>query len=338
MKSKKLLLILCAFTTLLTSCGANELNITPFIPKESYISENIIPDFDFFNGFKVQSQKDHANGDAFRELGKFSYNDETEPLWSLSQWDSGPCLWENNISQDKYCLTDGTSKWVTYDPEEKSLLLRLNTEAYYNGKGAVAGDYWPHLLIEQNFPFAELPEEKKILRTGEAEKHVLSFDIRLPQYSSTFNEEDWVEAAQFYIYFGIVDKNENKFVWFGLQLFDSRYEYSELSYNIDAGKDDASGLPIYLIGMEDVYAENKTFWENGKPQSSDEWIHIEIDLKPHLENMLKIAIENGYYNKKTKISDLYFHYMNLGWETIATFDCGLEIKNLSLDSGITIWE
>lgn len=331
----RLFTIIILTSIILTGCGGITQQMSSFQHEAVFIKENIIPDAEFNNGFSVNSQKDHTNGDAYSVLGAFTYNEtDLSPLWSLSQWDSGPCIWNENVSEDKYTITDGSSKWVTYDPEEKSLLLRLNTEPYYQGKGAVPGDFWPHLLIEQNFPFNELSQEKQTSRTAENEKILLSFDIRMPYYEATPNPDNWVEAAQLYMYFGIVDKAENKFVWFGLQLFDSRYEFSQLSFKIDDGKSDASGLPIYLIGMEDVYKNSdKTFWKDGTPTTSEEWLHIEIDLKPHLESMLKTAIEKGYYSETTTPSDLYFHYMNFGWETIATFDCGVEIKNLALNSG-----
>ena len=91
-----------------------------------------------------------------------------------------------------------------------------------------------------------------------------------------------------------------------------------------------------MIGMEDVYASSKkTLWKKGAPTASDKWVHVSLDLKPHLADMMQIAVENGYFRENIELSDLYFHYMNLGWETIATFDCGVEIKNLNLNTQYT---
>ena len=135
-------------------------------------------------------------GDSIRPLGNFTYGQEVTPTWKVAQWDSGPCLWRDSVPSDRYTLTDGVSKWITYDPEEKSLLLRLHTEPYYQGKGAVYGDYWPHLLIEENFDYNETPPEKKVYYSGGVDSMRLSFDLRMPYYDATHNADNWVEAGQ----------------------------------------------------------------------------------------------------------------------------------------------
>lgn len=307
-------------------------------PKKEYNTLQLIPDADFYNGLTVLSQKDHANGDRVTELGDFYYTRSMEdPVWTLAQWDSGPCIWKDRVDSDKTTLTDGVSKWVTYDPKQKSLLLRMDTEAYYQGKGAVQGDYWPHLLIQQNFPYSSASASEKKFYTGAADKWMLSFDLRMPYYKATPNPDNWVEAAQLYMYFGAHEKKTGRFVWFGLQMFDSRYELSGDSYHVDGGKADASGQMIYVIGMGNVYQNvEKSFWNEigTEPQVTNDWIHFELDLIPHLQNMLDRGIREGDFPEGTTVDDFYIDYMNYGWEIIATYDCGVEIKNLSLLSCI----
>lgn len=303
-------------------------------PEKKYRVKELIPDNNFLDGMKVLSQKDHANGDRIVELGEFRYGDLSKaPKWSLAQWDSGPCIWENRADSESNTLTDGVSKWVTYKPDEKSLLLRLNTEAYYQGNGAVQGDYWPHLLVEQTFPYADEPDSEKLFYSGSADRWMLSFDLRMPYYSATEREGDWVRAAQLYMYFGARHKDTGRFVWFGLQMFDSRWEQSADNYFVDGGKADASGQMIYVIGMKNVYRNTDgSFWkEDGSaPRVTDEWLHFDINLIPHLRGMVRRGIEEGDFAPDTTVDDFYIDYMNYGWEIIATYDCGVEIKNLSL--------
>ena len=303
---------------------------------DMYTVKNVIADAEFYDGFNVMSQKDHANGDRVTQLGTFFYTHSLkDPSWGLYQYDCGPCLWADRIKSDKNTLTDGVSKWVTYNPKEKSLLLRLNSEAYYQGKGAVQGDYWPTLLIgqEETMDYLTAPQDEKIFYTAEADRWELSFDVRMPVFEQTFNPDDWVEATQVVMYFYIVPKNTHKFVWFGAQVFDNRWEHTQNYYIIDGGKDDASGLPIYVIPTDDVYANSeRSLWVDGKPQADDTWIHVSIDLLPHLDKMREIAIKNGYFDAGTKLEDLFLHGMNFGWETIGTFDNAIEIKNLQLNS------
>lgn len=339
----KLIILLLLITLLLVSC-------TPQMAKppakeerepdldEKYNVKELIPDGNFSDGMTVLSQKDHKNGDRITELGSFTYTDSTQkPKWSLAQWDSGPCIWRKRADSDSNTLTDGVSKWVTYNPDKKSLLLRLNTEAYYKGNGAIQGDYWPHLLVEQNFPYKKASDDEKLFYTGAADKWMLSFDLRMPYYNATPRDGDWVRAAQLYMYFGARNKDTGRFVWFGLQIFDSRWEKSSDSYFVDGGKADASGQMIYVIGMENVYKNmDKTLWDASgiAPQASDDWLHYEIDLIPHLQAMVNRGIDEGDFAPDATIEDFYIDYMNYGWEIIATYDCGVEIKNLSLKSCI----
>lgn len=307
-------------------------------PEKKFKIKELIPDNGFLDGMTVLSQKDHANGDRVVELGEFRYGDLSKaPKWSLAQWDSGPCIWENRADSESNTLTDGVSKWVTYKPDEKSLLLRLNTEAYYQGKGAVKGDYWPHLLIEEDFGYSEATPEQKLYYSGAAESMRLSFDLRMPYYIAVSNRDDWVEAAQLYAYVTVKQKKdpEGRFVWFGMQLFDSRYERNATGWHIDGGKADASNQMIYLIGLSEVYPMGVgSLWgeDGAAPQASDRWVHIDVELIPHLRDMLSLAVEQGYFPDGTGMEDIYIDYMNYGWESIATYDSAAEIKNLRLDS------
>lgn len=297
--------------------------------------KQLIADNGFYKGMKVVSQKDHANGDRITDLGNFTYaGSATTPKWSLAQWDSGPCIWANRAESDKYTLTDGASKWVTYDPTYKSLLLRLNTEPYYKGNGAREGDYWPHLLIEQNFDYSTASDYDKQFYTGAADKWLLSFDLRLPYYSATPRDGDWVRAAQLYIYFGAHQKSTGRFIWFGVQLFDSRWRNdSTTNYFVDGGKADASGNMIYCVGMKELYkGANGSFWGDSSPQVTNDFVHFEMDMIPHLQAMVDRGIREGDLAAGTTVDDFYIDYMNYGWEIIGTFDCGVEIKNLSLVS------
>lgn len=298
---------------------------------------NLIPDSHFENGFTVLSQKDHRHNDAIRQLDDFTYGQTRAPSWKIAQWDSGPCLWRDRIDSDKYTLTDGLSKWVTYDPDEKALLLRLNTAPYYQGKGAVKGDYWPHLLIEESFGYDSATLKQRVYYSGAVDSMRLSLDLRMPYYSAVPNTDNWVEAAQLYAYVTVNCKKDRggRFVWLGIQLFDSRFARSTTSWHIDSGKADASNQMIYLLGLNEAYPKGApSLWgkDGLAPQITNEWLHVDVDLIPHMRDMLRLTIEKGYFPADTAMEDLYINYMNFGWESIATYDSGVQIKDLRLDS------
>lgn len=296
------------------------------------MTHQLIPDNHFAKGFRVLSQKDHRNGDKIEELGCFQYGQTREkPLWFLATWDSGPCIWENRVNTgNPYAFTDGKWRCLRLDPRENILSFQLDTACYYNGKGAVFGDYWPHLLIEQSdFGYEKLEEALKPYYSCDVHHLTVSIDLRLTEYVPTCNPIDWVEAAQFLMYFYVKGTRSRDFVWFGLHLFDSREQpagtLGDNYIGYDGGKADASGSMIYSIGSEFLYSDCSIMDGN--------WVHVELDLKPHLQKMFARGQAEGYFRSE-KLGDLIINGMNVGWETIGTFAHTMEMKNLSLTAEI----
>ncbi len=304
--------------------------------KEEQGFMQIIPDLTFQDGIDLISQKDHDNGDVFSILESHSfYGGATDsPVWRLAQWDTGPCLVENRIPSDPTVITDGMGRSFGYDPEQNVMTIELDTSLYYHGKPAVQGDYWPHLLVEQdNFSQSMTSKEMKYL-SCDADRIILSMDIRLMEFVETPIEGDWVRAAQFLMYFYVKGTDTHDFCWFGVQLFDNRADRTSHYIGYDGGKADSSGAMIYSIGSKYVYRNSgRTLYKNKMPDTSGEWVHVEIDLKPYLEDMLEKGLEDGYFTVGS-LSELYISGMNVGWETIATFYHTMEIRDLQLVSYI----
>ena len=64
---------------------------------------------------------------------------------------------------------------------------------------------------------------------------------------------------------------------------------------------------------------------------SEEWLHIFLDLKPHLERAFDLA-QKGKCVKCDQLFDLVIDGMNIGWESISAFRYCIEIRNLKLMS------
>lgn len=294
----------------------------------------IIPDLEFKDGIQLISQKDHENGDVFYVLEEHDfYGGETNfPVWRLAQWDTGPCLVENRIESEPTVITDGMGRSFGYDPAQNVMTFELDTSLYYRGKPAVAGDYWPHLLAEQNDFTLSLDSKDMAFLTCDADRFILSLDIRLLECLDTPIEGDWARAAQFLMYFYVKGTDTYDFCWFGVQLFDSRYDRTSNYIGYDGGKADSSGAMIYSIGSKYVYKKSgRTLYKDKQPDTSGEWVHVEIDLKPYLEDMMEKGLADGYFTVDS-LSDLYISGMNLGWETIGTFYHTMEVRNLQLVS------
>ena len=339
MKKQVLAALLAALC--LTGCGTSDIpeeEITE-TTEETQMNEPItewqlIPDPDWQAGFQLMSQKDHANGDYCYIKDTWTYTDSSStPSWILAQWDSGPCLVDNRAASDPTEITDGKWRSVKYDAAANSLTFHLDTSLYYGGKPAVQGDWWPHLLIEQtSFGYDQAPESRKPFYRCDSDSIIVSFDIRLKDFENTPVDGDWVRAAQFLMYFYVKGVETNDFCWFGPQLFDNRWSLNDHYIGYDGGKADASGAMIYSIGSRYIYKETKTrLWEKGKPNAGGDWVHIEFDIRPYLEDMFAHGTDEGYF-KADSLSGLILNGMNVGWETIGTFDHTMELANLRLTS------
>lgn len=230
MKRIILILITCLIFISLISCDKTD------NPYKGANMMQLIPDTQFNTGFIIKSQKDHKNNDKVIDLGVFPYDkDKSSAKWYIAQWDSGPCIWENRKKDSPdNLLTNGTDKKV--ELQKGQISLSLDTSGYYQGKPAIQGDYWPHLLIEQGtFSYNQLGNEEKVFYHVDSEAMILEFDIRLTEYEITETPGDWVRAAQLLMYF-YVRSNKGDFLWFGLQLFDNRSDNTENYIGYDGGQ------------------------------------------------------------------------------------------------------
>ncbi len=295
----------------------------------------LIPDPSLTEGMNLITQKDHSNGDSFSVFAVHDFRTEgtgtLSPLWRLCQWDSGPDLSEMLVDAPAEEITDGRYRSFRYDPKTGVMAFSLDTSLFYEGRPAREGDFWPHLLIEApTFGVENLPEDQAAYYRCDADQLLLSFDIRLTDYEAAPIPGDWVQAAQFLMYFYVKGTETNDFCWFGLQLFDSRRARSDHYIGYDGGKADASGAMIFSVGSKYVY-NGSSLWKDGAPSPEGVWHHVEIDLVPYLKNMLKRGRSEQYF-KAESLADLFIGGMNVGWETIGTFRHEMELRNLELVS------
>ncbi len=296
-------------------------------PLYGYKSKQLLSDINFENGFHVLSQQISNNTSV--KLGEFKYSDSIQsPSWMIAQWNSGPCLWSERVESDGYTITDGKTKWVTYNPDETSVSMRLNAAGVYNGIPAGETE-WPHLLLEQSpiRDYSVMSDEEKAFYSCDSDHLVLSLDIKLSEFVDTINT-DGINAVQYLAYFYMSAVDGSNFIWFGVNLFDSR-GYQDTYW----APDSVGGLMIYSLSTKDTYGSNsKSLYRNGKPYVSDEWVHVEVDLAPHIDELINKANKSGVYPEPITADDFYISGTNIGFETHGNYDCTVEIKDFSLTS------
>ncbi len=297
------------------------------LPLYGYESKQLLNDSGFGNGFSVVSQETD-NGQQIK-LGDFKYNStDNSPAWSVAQWNSGPCLWDDRIESDIYTITDGKTKTVTFNPDDNSVSMRLNATGVYNGLPA-GDEAWPHLLLEQSpiVDYQTLADNEKAFYNCSADRMVLSLDIRLSEFTDTTNA-DGINAVQYLAYFYMTDTDGHNFIWFGVNLFDSR-GYADEYWALDK----ASNAMIYSISTKDTFGgKYRSLYRNKKPYVCDDWVHVELDLTPYIAKAIKNANESNTFGEKVSASDFYISGTNIGFEIHGSYDCTVDIKDFKLTS------
>lgn len=292
-----------------------------------YEKRELLGDGNFSDGFRVLSSE--TNGNEADTKGIFTYDGaENEPVWMIAQWNSGPCLWDDRQESDEFTITDGKTKWVTYNKTDSSVSMRLDASAIYEGKPA-GYESWPHLLLEQSpiVDYFSLSDEEKAFYNLEDNRIVLELKLKMTDFKEVY-ETDGVKAVQFLTYFYLKDTDGDNFIWFGADLFDNR----GLNDTVWA-KDSVGGNMIYCISTKETYGSAaRTLLKNGKPVISDEWVTLKLDLTPHLADCIEKANRDNIFSEEVSLSDFYIGGTNIGFEIHGNFDCTFAIKDFSLTS------
>ena len=293
-----------------------------------YTASQLLSDNGFENGFYVCQfeQKNYYNH------GKFTYNEGTnEPLWQIDPWWSKYDLWENrDTSTDKYTLKDTNGiNTLVYNPELKSLSMRLNATNIYNGEPHTSSyNYWPHLLIEQNTNICAVDKQKNAVGDG---KLYAEIDVRMTDFKDTTNTEG-TNSCLYLIYFYLrTDKAPGHKIWFGLTLFEND---ANKNCGADWNFDPYSDMMIYRMTTVSTYGDlSKSFTPSvGSFAPGNEWKTLRVDLMPEIRRAVEWANRDNIFGTQVSVEDMYIDGVNLGYETHGNFDCTFEIKNFNLIS------
>ncbi len=317
---------------------------------EGFTATRLMQDEGFERGFYV-AKVDQTAG--YLNHGKWQdYSDTDEkPLWGIGPWWQGTGdgltqidLWEDrDTTADKYTLTDKYGvNTITYNPEEKSISMRMNATKIYNGKAHIKDDkstpdvdesnykWWPHLLIEQASNFCSFD---KVRNSAAADRMFLELDARLLDFKPTTNPEG-TNVCDFLIYFYLqTDKAPGQRIWFGMQVFSG----ANLNMPITRtgwAPDSAANQYMYGIRMNTLYdgMENSFNPEKGVALVSDEWKHIRLDVTPHIDTAVAWANRDNIFGVQVTKEDMYFSGVNIGYEVHGNYDCTFEFKNFNMVS------
>lgn len=247
------------------------------------------------------------------------------PFWRLAQWASryliqpGVCTFEDGAWQAR---TPGKRVCIERPKDGPvSLLLEVFGGVEYENHLRVYGAAWPHLLIEQRY---ETP-----IRPSAFVRLDLHFGMRIVRSAVAAGVQEKLDpslhTAQTTAYWTVHNLTPGSpdfqdMIWFGIPLFDARYEVPGASFAIDAGQAAATGKYICVL-------DGKRFWKGAT--GDGQWRTLDTDLKPLLQEALDISRRHGVL-QHTQFEDLGITTFNLGWEMPGPYDAALEVRGLSL--------
>ena len=299
---------------------------------EGYTATRLLQDEGFENGFYVMKFDQTKNATSH---GKFVDYVETgkAPLWGVAPYWSTYDLWENrDTTTDKYTLKDtyGVNTLV-YNPEEKSMLMRLNATKIYNGQPHDPETYkwWPHLLIDQKTEFT--PIDKKRNSLG-ADRMFVEADVRLLDFKDTINPEGKNVCSYFIYFYFMTDKAPGQRIWFGLTLFNGLEANDRVK--IIWSPDSAANQYMYGMPQTVVFGnlENTFNPAPGVATVGEEWKKIRLDVTPHINRAVEWANRDNIFGVPVTVEDMYISGANIGFEVHGNYDCTFEIKNCNFIS------
>lgn len=312
--------------------GYNTLFTHDELVEAGYTATRLLRDEGFERGFWVSRVKNTATS---LDRGLFQDYCETNmtPLWNISpHWARFDLVDDRDTTTDKYTIGDKHGvNTITYNPEEKSLTMRVNTYPIYEGKPHIDAEYewWPHLLVSQDSGICPIDKKRN---SAAADRMFIEADIRLIDFEDT-TIKDGTTSANFMAYFYLrTDKAPGQLIWFGINFFNGT--------RVDAGTrcgwapDSAAHQYMYKMSQGIVYGgvENSFVPQNGVVLTGDEWKHIRIDVTPHIEQAVEWANRDNAFGTPVTVEDMYFEGVNIGYETWGNYDYTVEFKNFNMVS------
>lgn len=285
---------------------------------------DIINDYQFLKKIGLQGASS-SEPSVKAYLNPFSSN-ANDSFWLLAEWGS-----KNDLLHSK-AHVDSKTGVISYSNQSKSISFKKDSDDMTIGLevlGSVeiknvrgASDNFPGILLGQEF--------KQPHRLETLEKLQLSLDTRLVYVKNQMKPEDYKEAlhtAQITLYFSLGNinfqsKGYGDYLWFGVPIYDYRFEKIETSWMQDTGIEGATQKFIFIPPAKEFYVGT---------MHDKEWKNIQKDILSQLKDAFTKAKEMGYLSN-SHYEDMGLTSTNFGWEMPGIFDGKYEFKNLRLEA------
>jgi|GEM_PF-1078330 len=304
--------------------------------QESSLEETdaeLIRDRSFSTGFHLREWTTVNGGPIVRHLDYGGTATSSDPIWTMARW-WDPFDFKNAVESkegDAYRYEDQSSYCLIY-PGAGKMTMHLNSyteyEEKFGGSRSSASQNWSHFLIEQS-SFALAPSLTQLKKLTAK----VSFRIDQCDLLDSEHYNPSLHTAQLFWYLTLsnrIDSGETDqgtdgdYMWFGIPLFDYRYQRIAEYKNIDSGVTGSTNKLIYSLA-NDIYlpvSENKGI-ELGKDYT------IDFDILPYLREAFVYGKTHGCL-VGADASRIRINYMNFGWELPGSFAITSTVQDFSL--------
>ena len=305
--------------------------------------DSLLSDSSFKNGFglfspetttaHVEDRLIDYNGEAETDF----YNPEADHsyYWTMCQWWTPYNFVNATYSKNgETHIYENESRRLEVNPGEGPLHMELNADMEYEEKFGGPRDpaaSWSHFLIQQNFP-SELVKSPSTF-----EDLYVEMDVTIEE--STYLGEGQplgAECAQLLFYFCLfnrvpADSNPEEVgvngtgMWFGVPIYDSRYDYVDRYIGGDTGFVGSTNRMIYSIPSQSYMGRG--------PVEMNHTYKIRIDVLDLLKEAFIYGVKNDYL-PNCLWNNLYLTYMNFGWELPGQYKVSSTLSNLDIHATI----
>lgn len=301
----------------------------------------LLTDLNFSRGFNVTLF--HANSSNGNISGYLDYEGnkaDGNSIWRMAQWGCTKDMVADGVFEREGSVitySDG-GKFLKVDTSKTGTItlgIKGSEEYTRDADGNIrertdGTENWPHILIEQSVN----------ADTGNCKHLFMEVDYKVTKCESLVDRELYpldpnLNAAQFQWFITLTDSNPEsesygQSMWFGFSMFDTRSLNGTpgglASY--DGGKEDSTGLFIYMVSLQSVAGQQKDS-VNVPTAVVGKDVSVKVDILPYINQALKIARQNGAM-KGASADNLIIGSTNIGWELPGNYDAEVEISYLNM--------
>jgi len=310
----------------------DECTTTPQIEKYKKLGyEPLITDSNFRYGFTVKQVTKASDPAYSNPLVLYYKYSSVKPSWTFSQLNSKYDIYgattkykhitscgglEHLIRGAKDCKLFGVNSMTG------SIYMELNAEVEYDHPRK-QGEPWPHLLYSQSFTDVTSP------KLDQLSSLIVDATYTIEKCDKKMTDAEYVESmhsAQLVLFLTVQNRTKKhddygKYIWFGYNLFDYRYQGQEFKSGIqyDAG----TGRPIYKTSSKETMKDT-----NGKQPIVGQKGHVYFDMIDEAKTALEECKKQGYFTTSTW-EDMYIGGFNFGYEVPGTFNIAATIEEIN---------